>query len=76
MEHFLRDGGVVRFNKIAVKTKYFEQEGGICGSLGGLENRKKTMEINSKYLVERFPGMCRLHEKKYGYDIRKILYMI
>jgi len=70
MEHFIRDGGVIRFNKIAVVTKYFEQEGGICESVGGLAKRKITMETNCKYLVERYPGMCRLIEKKYGFDIR------
>jgi len=70
MEHFIRDGGVLRFNKIAIVTKYFEEEGGICGSVGGLKNRQKTMEENCKYLVDRYSGMCRLIEKKYGYDIR------
>ena len=27
MEHFIRDNGVIRFNKIAIITKYFEQVG-------------------------------------------------
>ena len=70
MEHFIRDNGVIRFNKIAIITKYFEQEGGICESVGGLAERKKTMETNCKYIAERYPQMCRLIEKKYGFDLR------
>ena len=46
MECFLRDGGVVRYNGIALKTKYFEQKGGICESVGGLPKRKIMMDIN------------------------------
>ena len=70
MEHFLRDGGVLRFNHISINTKYFEQKGGICESLGGLKNRQKQMKDNSEYLVERYEGMCSLRVKKMGYDIR------
>tara|TARA_A100001391_G_scaffold57632_2_gene35326 strand:+ start:1294 stop:2097 length:804 start_codon:yes stop_codon:yes gene_type:complete len=70
MEHFLRDGGVLRLNHIAIKTKYFEEKGGICESLGGLDNRKKQMKENCEYLCDRYGSMCRLHIKNYGYDIR------
>tara|TARA_R110000772_G_scaffold13383_2_gene39738 strand:+ start:576 stop:1367 length:792 start_codon:yes stop_codon:yes gene_type:complete len=70
MEHFLADGGVVRFEKFSIKTKYFEQVGGICESLGGLALRKVNMEVNCKYLVDRYNGMCILKIKSYGYDIR------
>jgi len=70
MEHFLRDGGVLRFNHISINTKYFEQKGGICESLGGLKNRQVQMKENSEYLVKKYPGMCSLKLKKLGYDIR------
>jgi hypothetical protein len=70
MEHYLRDGGVLRFNHISIHTKYFYEKGGICGSLGGLKNRQKQMKDNSEYLVERYEGMCCLKLKKLGYDIR------
>ena len=69
IETFNRDGGVVRFNWIALVTKYFG-EGGICGSVGGLENRKLTMETNCKWLAHKYPDACRLVLKKQGYDIR------
>ena len=35
---------VVRFNKYGITTKYFELKGGICGSLGGMEERQKEMD--------------------------------
>ena len=68
-EYFLRDGGVLRNNGVCIVTKYFG-DGGINASYGGLEERKKDMEIQCKYLNERYGSMTRLIEKKYGYDIR------
>ena len=70
MEHFLEDGGVVRFNAYGLETKYFEKEGGICGSLGGLENRQKEMEENVEHILDRYGDMCKLKMKKHGHDIR------
>lgn len=67
--HFIRDGGVMRFNKYCLITKYFNH-GGICDSYGGLENRKKDMEVAGKRFIELYPKYSRLIEKKYGYDIR------
>ena len=65
----MRDGGVLRNNGVCIVTKYFG-DGGINASYGGLEERKKDMEIQCKYLNERYGSMTRLIEKKYGYDIR------
>ena len=70
MEHFLRDGGVVRFNNVGLKTKYFELEGGICGSLGGMKARQKQMDENMNYLADRYGAMCRVTNKKFGTDLR------
>ena len=69
-EYFLRDGGLLRFNWIALVTKYFELEGGICGQLGGMEARQEQMEENAQVMVSLYPEMCRAVEKKYGWDIR------
>ena len=70
MEHFLQDGGVVRFDRYGITTKNYEKKGGICENLGGLEARQKEAEVNAKYLVERYEGMCRIKMKKIGYDLR------
>jgi len=69
-EYFIRDGGVVRNNGVALVTKYFEQKGGICESYGGLENRKKDMKIGSQHFNNRYGDMCRIIEKAYGFDVR------
>jgi hypothetical protein len=70
LEHFLADGGVVRFDKYGIKTKYFELEGGICGQLGGMNNRQVEMKVNALYMRERYGDMCRIKIKDYGYDLR------
>ena len=71
IEHFLEDGGVVRFDKYGITTKYFEKQGGICGSLGGLENRKKEMEENAHYMIGRYgEDVCRIKIKDFGFDLR------
>jgi len=70
IEHFIEDGGVVRFEKYSIKTKYFELQGGICGSMGGMANRQLDMTENAKYMVENYPGMCSIKNKKWGADLR------
>jgi len=67
--HFIRDNGVVRFNNIAIKTKYFG-EGGINESYGGRENRKKDMKEAGFRFLDKYKKYCRLIQKNYGYDIR------
>ena len=59
-----------KYNYLGLKTKYFEKEGGICGSMGGLDNRKKNMEENCKYMEDRYPGMATAIEKKFGWDLK------
>lgn len=68
-EHYLRDGGVVRNNGVAIITKYFG-DGGINASYNGIDNRKKDMEEASSHFSFRYGSMCRIIQKKYGYDIR------
>ena len=69
VQHFIRDGGVVRFNNLCIKTKYFG-EGGINESYGGLDNRKKDMKVAGLRFINQYPKYARLIEKKYGWDIR------
>ena len=68
-EYFIRDGGVVRANGVALVTKYFGN-GGIHESYGGLENRKKDMFLASNDVKDRYQLMVRIVEKKFGFDIR------
>lgn len=68
-EYFLRDGGVVRFNTVSLKTKILTA-GGINESLGGLKNRKATFLENGNYLINRFPNMLSLNHNKHGYNLK------
>ena len=67
--HFKRDKGLMRFNNIGIKTKYFGK-GGINNSYGGLQNRQLDMEIAGKKFVSEYHGYSKLIKKKIGYDIR------
>ena len=69
-EYFLEDSVVVRFNKYGIETKYFELQGGICGSLGGLEERQKEMTENAEYMIDRYGDMVKLKMKKWGADLK------
>lgn len=69
MEYYLRDGCVLRFNNIAIKTKYFG-DGGINESYGGKQNRMAALEGAMKYLEERYGDMCTAIQKKWGWDLR------
>ena len=70
LEYFLRDGGVVRSSHICLITKYFEEQGGIAGSLGGNAARKATMEPNALYLKERYGDMVELVHRDYGWEVK------
>ena len=58
---YLRDGKVLRFNKVGLKTKYFAS-GGLMS-----EDRQKIHQIASEALVEKYPTFLRLKTRKNGY---------
>lgn len=69
-QHYLRDKGVLRFNWIALKTKYFNPDGGISDWYGGNENRRVAQKNDAKVFTELYPKMARVIEKKSGFDLR------
>ena len=69
-KHFLRDGGLLRYNWIYPKTKFFNDIGGMNESLGGMTERQKEMEINKDIMLELFPKMLKPILKKTGWDLR------
>lgn len=66
--HFIRDKGIIRYNYVNAKSKYFEK-GGIEASYGGIENRKKDMEVASIRFVDEFRGLCTRKINKWGWSI-------
>lgn len=70
IKHFIRDGGVIRLNNYGLKTKYYNEEGGICLDMGGLKQRNEKAKENLEKLVSLYPKMCCLIRKKEKYDLR------
>ena len=60
--YFLRDGIILRFDDISVKSKYYKEKGGMQ------ETRTKLrIEQSAKYLVEKYPNLCSIKlSKKHG----------
>lgn len=59
--YYKKDGGVLRFNHVAVKTKFLAK--------GGLGQEKERFEINRKaamYLQETYPDLVTRFERKNG----------
>jgi len=56
--HWCRDGGVVRFNHITIKTKYYTTPGGMQAR--GIDRQVAAM-TSCRDLCSRFPDLCRLY---------------
>jgi hypothetical protein len=62
LRYYIRDGGVIRYNRISFKTKFKNSSGG----LGGIEKRFKANEEAAKYLCATYPEYARLKIRKNG----------
>jgi len=58
---FNKDGGVLRFNDVSVKTKFHAP-----GGLGRTQERMKTNEEAAKYLQRTYPDLVRIFHRKNG----------
>lgn len=65
--YWLKDGKVLRYNKIAPKTKYYGTDG---GGLGKLKDRIETMMNDAIKINEKYPDITRIKIRKNGlYEI-------
>ena len=65
--YWLKDGKVLRYNKIAPKTKYYGTDG---GGLGTLKDRLEPMERITKKMHEKYSDITRIKVRKNGlYEI-------
>jgi hypothetical protein len=65
--YWLKDGILLRFNKVAVKTKYYGSDG---GGLGRMKDRLKIMEETTKKINEKYPSLTKIKIRKNGlYEI-------
>ena len=62
--HFLRDGGILRFNDIGLKSNFYNKKGGICATYNGLENRLLDGAVVAEYLKKEYPKMCSIIKNK------------
>jgi len=66
IEHFLKDGKVIRFNNYGIKSKWYNPNGGICSFMGGKENRLQILDESAKDLERKYPKACKVYYKKDG----------
>jgi hypothetical protein len=60
--HYIKDGSVLRFEKVTLKTKFFNPDGGI----GALENRKKVHKKSALYLEKKYTDYGRIKVRDNG----------
>lgn len=60
LQHYVKDGKVVRLDNITVKTKYYKEPGGMQTHLNRIEG---TIE-SSKFLNEMYPDLCTPYIRK------------
>jgi hypothetical protein len=62
IQYYMRDGGVLRFNHVAFKTRFKNPTGG----LGGVEKRFEANKRAAEYLAAKYPGCTRIKVRKNG----------
>jgi len=71
IKYFIKDGIVLRFNKVGFNTIYYGKEGG----LGTFEERLKPMKIACELLARKYPEYGTIKVRKNGmteFAVRKI----
>lgn len=54
--HYIKDGGVLRYNNIGIKTKFHNPDGG----LGAVEKRFAVNKKAAEYLAKKYPQYARI----------------
>lgn len=62
IRYFIKDGIVLRFGKVGIKTKYY----GTVGGLGKFNDRIEGAKIASESLAEHFVGFGKVKQRKNG----------
>jgi len=61
IKFFKKDGGVIRFNDVSIKTKFHAP-----GGLGKTQERIKTNEEAANYLQKTYPDLVKIFHRKNG----------
>lgn len=62
--HYKKDGGVLRYEKVTIKTKYYNPKGGILAVMKS--NRLKINETSAKLLEKLYPKYGHFWKRKNG----------
>lgn len=57
--YFLKDGVVLRYNRVGIKTKFFGE-----GGLGKMQERFETLNQEALRLNEKYPSLTKLKKRK------------
>jgi hypothetical protein len=72
IKYYIKDKGVLRFNNIAIETKYYKNPGGMQASRKK-GSRKVAALKSAKYLAKKYPHYAKLHlTKKSGHPEVKL----
>lgn len=56
LQHYVKDGKVVRLDDITVKSKYYTEDGGMQ-----VTRTSDRILVSAENLVERFPDLCKMY---------------
>jgi len=62
LRHYIKDGCVLRYNKIGIKTRFFSNVGG----MGNLKQRMKALKEDAERISDAFDIYCKSVERKNG----------
>ena len=62
LRHYIKDGCVIRYNRIGIKTKFFSPKGGI----GNYKKRKQEVNADALRIAEAFNIYGKIVERKNG----------
>ena len=66
IKYYMRDGGVVRFNNISVKSNYMKEPGGLQSD----GRPKDRIFKNCERLLEKYPDLITISNKKSYADLK------
>jgi len=71
LAHYFKDKKIVRYNGYGLKTKYFEDSGGITYQMGGIEARREYMKNNAQYMVDKWgESAVKITKNKWGIGLK------
>lgn len=66
LKHYQKEGKILRYNDIGLKTKYYHHKGGIVEQKGGVDKREEEAWNNATYLLGIYQNNVSLYLKKDG----------